>query len=109
MTTKIHLVGKNKVLPDQIIFFKADVNYTEAFLLSGEKIMISKTLKNIEKSITSSSDFFRPHKSFLINLSHVKGFRPNDDTNKINLTNNFQVVLSRRKKNLFLEEIKKYI
>jgi len=75
MNTKIHLVGKNTVL--------------------------SKTLKQLETKF-SSLNFFRPHKSYLINLSHVQGFKPNEN-NKISLTNDFEVVLSRRKKNSFME------
>jgi two-component system LytT family response regulator len=101
MDTKIHLVGKNTVLAKNIIFMRAEANYSEIFLLNGQKIVISKTLKQLETKF-SSLNFFRPHKSFLINLSHVQSFKPNEN-NKISLTNDFEVVLSRRKKNSFME------
>ena len=101
MNTKIHLVGKNSVFARNIIFMRAEANYSEIFLLDGQKIVLSKTLKQLEHKF-SSLNFFRPHKSYLINLSHVLGFKPNEN-NKISLTNDFEVELSRRKKNSFME------
>lgn len=101
MNTKIHLVGKNCVLARNIIFMRAEINYSEVFLINGQKIVLSKTLKQLENKF-SSLNFFRSHKSYLINLSHVQGFKPNEN-NKISLTNNFEVELSRRKKNSFMQ------
>ncbi len=105
MNTKIHLVGKKNVFPHQIIFFKADANYTEVFLTNGQRIIISKTLKKIE-SDTEIHNFFRPHKSFLINLSHIKNFSVMEDKT-ISLTDDFVVELSRRKRKPFLKRLKR--
>lgn len=101
MNPRIHLVGRKNVLPINIIYMKAEANYSEVYFVDGGKIILSKTLKQLEEKF-SQLDFFRPHKSFLINLKHVKRFRPNEDKT-ISLTNNFEVELSRRKRNQFLE------
>ena len=44
----IKLAGKKKVNPAEVLFLKADVNYTEIFLQDGERFIVSKTLKELE-------------------------------------------------------------
>ena len=39
------------------------------FLTNNRKLVVSKTLKHFEESLPS--DFFRIHKSFLVNLKYV--------------------------------------
>lgn len=100
MSQKIHLVGKTTVSPENVIFLKAVANYSEVFMMNGKKIMLSKTLKELE-AIFVPYGFFRPHKSFLINLTHVVSCSFNDDRH-IELIDNNKVELSRRKKNVFI-------
>ncbi|MGK0139841.1 MAG: two-component system LytT family response regulator, partial [Algoriphagus sp.] len=59
--TEIRLVGKRHVKPSEIVLLKADANYTEVSLEDGEMIIISKTLKEMEKTFTKFA-FFRTHK-----------------------------------------------
>jgi two-component system LytT family response regulator len=101
MDSKIRLVGKTNVIPNNIIFLKAEANYSEVFMTNGQRIILSKTLKQME-ALFAPFGFYRPHKSFLINLSHVISYTVHTDR-QIELTNNFKVELSRRKKNDFLE------
>jgi DNA-binding LytR/AlgR family response regulator len=100
MNISVHLVGKENVDLAKIVYLKAEANYSEVFLECGKTILISKTLKVLEAKFIAYN-FFRPHKSFLINLGHVKNYRPNY-SNKISLSNNHEVELSRRKKIDFL-------
>ena len=101
MDSQIRLVGKTNVIPKNIIFLKAEANYSEVYMTNGQKFILSKTLKQMEV-IFAPFGFYRPHKSFLINLRHVVSCSLHSDR-QIELTNNFKAELSRRKKNDFLE------
>jgi two-component system, LytTR family, response regulator len=101
MDSKVHLVGKTNVTPSNIIFFKAEANYSEVFMTNGQRIVLSKTLKQME-TLFAPFGFYRPHKSFLINLQHVISCSVHT-VRQIELTNNFRADLSRRKKNDFME------
>lgn len=55
-----------------ILYFKADENYTELFLVNGTKILSSKTIKRYEEKVNPHI-FYRVHKSFIINKhNHLK-------------------------------------
>jgi two-component system, LytTR family, response regulator len=58
---------------NQIVYAKADGNYTLILLQNKEKILISKTLKEFE-GILNDSNFARIHYSYLVNLDHVKKY-----------------------------------
>ena len=101
MNKSVHLVGKTNVAPHNIIFLKAEANYSEVYLTDGQVITLSKTLKQME-TIFAPFGFYRPHKSFLINLNHVVSCSVHTNR-QIELTNNYKAELSRRKKNDFIE------
>lgn len=67
---EIILNTKNQVVPANIIFFKADINYSIAYYADGRKKVIVKTLKHIESQLVDYG-FYRIHKSFLVNLEYV--------------------------------------
>lgn len=58
---------------EDIIRCEGENNYTTFFLGNASKIVISRTLKEYE-DLLADSGFFRPHKSHLINLEHVRKF-----------------------------------
>tara|TARA_R110002012_G_scaffold116344_6_gene264031 strand:- start:4589 stop:5323 length:735 start_codon:yes stop_codon:yes gene_type:complete len=53
-----------------IMFCKADDNYTEIYLNTNKKKVVSKTLKYIEDALTDSG-FARIHKSYLVNVNEI--------------------------------------
>jgi len=53
-----------------IMFCKADDNYTEIYLNDNKKKLVSKTLKYFEEILKDSS-FARIHKSYLVNVNEV--------------------------------------
>ena len=55
---------------NDIIYLKGESNYTWAFLESGKKYLISKTLKDLS-AIIHFPQFYRAHKSYLVNLNHA--------------------------------------
>ncbi|MBN3036532.1 MAG: response regulator transcription factor [Bacteroidales bacterium] len=83
-----------------IIRCEADVNYTRFFLDSGERLLVSRTLKEFEEMLETAG-FFRIHQSHLVNLEHVRrydkadgGFLIMDDGSEV-------PVASRKKDDLF--------
>ena len=100
-TSTIHLTGNKKVNPANVLFLKADVNYTELFMQGGETLVVSKTLKELEKKFVPF-DFFRTHKSFLVNLNYVIGYQIHEGL-LVKLDGEHNVNLSRRRKEDFLK------
>jgi two-component system LytT family response regulator len=92
----IHLV---KI--QDIIYCESDDNYTHFHLLENNKIMVSNTLKEYDEML-SGFGFFRVHKSYLINLSHIVRFEKAEGGNVV-LTNHYLVPVSSRKRELLLE------
>ncbi len=62
---------------NDIIYCKADDNYTTFYLCSGEKILASKTLKHYGE-ILPENQFVRIHKSYIVNLLHLKKYLKTD-------------------------------
>lgn len=56
-----------------IIRLESDSNYTNIFLKDGRKILVSKTLKSMEKKLQGFS-FLRVHKTHLINLTELNRY-----------------------------------
>ena len=58
---------------DEIIYCRSDGNYCKFYLSDNRTLFISKTLKNITKNLPPEK-FMRVHKSFLVNLVHIKKY-----------------------------------
>ena len=63
---------------DTILYFKADSSYTEIFFVDNNKLIVSRTLKNIEDALGNNADFFRCHKSYLINMKYLTDYVKSD-------------------------------
>jgi len=61
----------------EIMYCRSDNVYTEFYLISGEKIIVSKSLKEYV-DLLNEYGFFRPHQSYLVNLNQVKKIDKND-------------------------------
>jgi two-component system LytT family response regulator len=85
---------------DDIIFCKADGNYTHLYLADKSVKLASKNLKDFE-NILLDSGFCRVHHSFLINLMHVQKYVKGEG-GYVLMTDHHQVEISRRKKEEFL-------
>jgi two-component system LytT family response regulator len=90
-----------KLFPtSEIAYFKAWSNYTELHTLSGEKKLMSKTMKSIEQSLPSC-DFIRVHQSYLANTDCIKHVFKIENKYILELANGVQLPISRRmKKNI---------
>lgn len=86
-----------------IIRCESDGNYTFFILTSGKKIIASRTLGEYEQMF-AEDNFFRVHRSHLINLQHVKKYIKGEGGYVI-MADDSQVEVSRRNKNEFLEKL----
>ena len=77
-----------------ILYCKADVNYTEIFLADRTKVLVTKTLGVVE-TILNYPFFFRCHKSYLVNLNHIDTFSKIDGY--IRMKNNEVIYLANLK------------
>ena len=68
----LHTREETFIIPfEDIMYCKAESNYTMIFLNQGKKLMASKTLKDLE-AILPASAFCRTHASFLVNMNFVR-------------------------------------
>jgi len=86
---------------ENIIRCESDNNYTNFYLSSGEKILVSKTLKDFE-DILENKGFFRTHKSHIINLSFLKKYIKGEGGIAV-MEDNSEIPVSRRRKDEFRE------
>jgi len=109
LTTKSKGVEGKLTLPQQdgfqilnvseILYCKADDNYTEIYLLN-KKILVSKTLKYFEDAL-ADFPFARVHKSFLVNVNEVVKYRKGKGGSVV-MSNGKEVMVSASKKKDFL-------
>lgn len=88
---------------NDIIRCHAEGPYTEFFIAGGQKITISKTLKEYEEMLEPFG-FIRAHHSHLINIRKIIRFDKTDGCNLI-MENNDEVPVSQRKKEHLIDYI----
>lgn len=90
-----------KFLPiDDILFLEAEGMYTQ-FHTRAENILVSKPMKHFAELLETKNTFYRPHRSFLINLKYIKQYVKSDG-GYIVMENDKQVSISQSKKEEFL-------
>lgn len=90
---------------DEILFLKGDGAYTRIFTLSDGEILSSKNLKHYQDSLQSISFFMRCHKSYIVNLQHVKEYVKTNGGYLI-VEPEHQILISSDKKDEFTRRIK---
>jgi two-component system, LytTR family, response regulator len=89
------------VIPiNDIIYCRAKSNYTQFYLKEKKRIISSYTLKEYDEMLCQQN-FFRAHRSFLINMLHVKMYKKGDG-GEIIMSNGDEIELSRTHKDEFL-------
>ena len=87
-----------------IIYCKADDNYTELYLENGLKKLVSKTLKYFEDSLKENG-FARIHKSYLVNVSNIASYKKGKG-GTVFLSNGKELSVSASRKAEFLSYFK---
>ncbi|APQ17511.1 LytR/AlgR family response regulator transcription factor [Maribacter hydrothermalis] len=85
---------------EEILYAESDGNYSTIYLTDGQKIVLTKKLKEVNELLPSDS-FFRIHNSYIINLYKIKEFLKTDGY--VVLKSNHKIPVSRQKKSDFLD------
>jgi len=85
---------------DEIIYAESDGNYSTIYLQDGQKIVLTKKLKEVNQLLPEDC-FFRIHNSYIINLHKVKEFLKTDGY--VVLQSGHKIPVSRQKKSDFLD------
>lgn len=88
------------IATEQIVLMEADGSYTHIYLANGGKMLISKKIKEFETNLASNPSFFRTHRSYLINLAHLKQYIKQDGGHLV-MDNDMVVHLARERKDAF--------
>lgn len=86
-----------------IIRCESNGNYTQFFFANGEKLLVTKTLKEYDK-LLAEHQFIRVHQSHLVNPQHVKAFLKIDG-GYLSMVDGAEVPVSSRKKGMVLNAI----
>ena len=97
---KLHYVSVG-----DIIYGESDSSYSRFHLSDKTVIMVSRTMKEFEE-ILSGYSFYRPHKSYLINLKHIRAYDKTDGGNII-MADQSVIPISDKKKEEFLSLMEK--
>jgi two-component system LytT family response regulator len=87
-----------------ILYCKADDNYTEIYLNNNTKKLVSKTLKHIEEQL-KDANFARVHKSYLVNVNEVVKYNKGKG-GSVTLSNGKEIIISASRKSEILSYFK---
>ncbi len=88
-----------------IVRCEGEDNYTHIFMQSGEKITVSKTIKEYEKLLTPVN-FYRVHKSHVVNLNYMMKFVKGEGGYLV-MEDGRMIEVSRRRRAAFMEKLRK--
>lgn len=79
-----------------ILYLKAEGSYANIFFKDGNKVIVSKNLKDYEDQLTMEEGFFRTHRSFLVNTDFIKQI--SSDGSEATMINEAVINISRERK-----------
>lgn len=88
--------GFEVINTSEILYCKADDNYTEIFLNNNKKKLVSKTLKYFEDTL-EGANFARVHKSYLVNVNEIVKYVKGKGGSVV-LSNGKEIMVSASKK-----------
>jgi len=106
-SNRILLHAKNAievVNQNELIYLQADSNYCNVFVKGGKRIMVTKTLNELEKLIDQDV-FIRIHRSYTVNINFIKKISTEDGAYDVILEDGKKLPVSRRKKDSLFEKL----
>jgi len=92
--------GFEFVETSDLISLEADGPYTTAYFKNSDKLVISKSIKQLEELLETNS-FFRLHRSFIVNVEYIKRFER--DRYSVVMSDGSVIPLSRRRYDAFMD------
>lgn len=96
------MAGLQFVNLDDVIRIEGESNYCNFFIKEKKKILLSKKLGDAEELLKDNDNFFRAHKSHIINLKYVEKY-VRGEGGEIIMNDGTSISLSRSKKEEFLQ------
>ncbi|SDH05472.1 LytR/AlgR family response regulator transcription factor [Winogradskyella thalassocola] len=96
--------GIRFVSHEDILIFEADGAYTKVYLQNGKTELICKTLKHFSEQLSNKPLFYKPHRSFVINLKYMTEITKKDGLQVI-MSNNKSIPIARERKDEFMDII----
>ena len=90
--------GAHIIATDELICCTAESNYSHLFLTKNKKIMVAKTLKEIEAILEINENFLRIHQSNIINLDKIENIIRQDNNIFVVMSNGMELAVARSKK-----------
>ncbi len=100
------LKGFQVIQIQDIIYCEASSNYTNFYFVNRTSICASKPIHDYER-LLADCNFIRIHKSFMVNLEHIKEYIRGEGGSVI-LSNGHEIEVSRRKKDLLMTRMKEF-
>ena len=89
---------------DDIVLFEADGMYTKVHLENGSSQLICKPLKHFVSQLSALPIFYKPHRSYLVNLKHIKELSKRDGQHLV-MSNSKTIPISKDKRDEFMKVI----
>lgn len=89
---------------EEIVYLRAEAAYTQIFLSNNTQFTASRNIGEFEELLLSNPAFFRTHRSYIVNLQHIKKYLRQGGASVI-MSNDHEVGVSRERKDEFLEII----
>ncbi len=89
---------------DDISFINAEGSYCKIWLSNNTSIFVSKKLKYFEEILINKSNFYRLHRSFLVNIHKIKKYNRRESV--VIMENENKIRVSRDKKAVFEQKLK---
>lgn len=96
------MAGLQFVNLDDVIRIEGESNYCNFFIRDKKRILLSKKLGDAEELLKDNDNFFRAHKSHIINLKYVDRYIRGEG-GEIIMNDGTSIALSRSKKEEFLQ------
>lgn len=88
---------------EDILYLRSENNYTHIYLVSGERLVASKTLGSFEDFLKGGA-FLRVHNQYLVNRVHITAYTYK--TSQMVLIDQTRIPVARNKKAAFLDYLK---
>lgn len=89
---------------DEIVYLRAEAAYTQIFLTDNTQFTASRNIGEFEELLLNNPAFFRTHRSYIVNLQHIKKYLRQGGASVV-MSNDHEVGVSRERKDEFLEVI----
>jgi|ERR1051326_85428 two-component system LytT family response regulator len=92
-----HRTGTSFVSASEITHLQADGRYTHIYTFSGTRFTCCNTLKEFHRQVINTRQFFRVHRSYVINLGHITGISKGRRS-MVKLSNQLEIPVAEQRK-----------